>query len=43
MRDDDPREWQRWLALHLPGSPTNAAAVRFFGTPLLIVQIDLDS
>lgn len=43
LRDDDPRERQRWLAQQLPGSANNAAAVRFFGTELLTVRIDLDA
>jgi deazaflavin-dependent oxidoreductase (nitroreductase family) len=43
LSDDDPRERQRWLATHLPGSSSNAAAVRLFGTDLLTVRIDLDS
>ena len=42
LRDDDPRERQRWLAIHLPNSAGNARAVRFFGTQLLTVRIDLD-
>jgi len=42
MSDDDPRERQRWLSRQLP-SASNAAAVRFFGTQLLTVRIDLDS
>jgi deazaflavin-dependent oxidoreductase (nitroreductase family) len=41
--DDDPRARQRWLANQLPGSASNAAAVRLFGTQLLTVRIDLDS
>ncbi|MBZ5572239.1 MAG: nitroreductase family deazaflavin-dependent oxidoreductase [Acidobacteriia bacterium] len=41
--DDDPRERQRWLKSQLPGSASNAAAVRFFGTELLTVRIDLDA
>ena len=40
---DDPRERQRWLAQQHPGSASNAAAVRLFGTQLLTVRIDLDS
>jgi deazaflavin-dependent oxidoreductase (nitroreductase family) len=40
---DDPRERQRWLANQLPSSASNAAAVRFFGTQLLTVRIDLDA
>ena len=42
LRDDDPRERQRWLSRQLPGSASNAAAVRFFGSELLTVRIDLD-
>lgn len=42
LTDDDPRERQRWLAKEVPGSASNAAAVRFFGTQLLTVRIDLD-
>jgi len=41
LSDDDPRERQRWLKNQLPGSASNAAAVRFFGTQLLTVRIDL--
>ena len=43
LSDDDPRERQRWLAQQLPGSASNSAAVRFFGTQLLTIRIDLDS
>jgi deazaflavin-dependent oxidoreductase (nitroreductase family) len=43
LPDDDPRERQRWLAQQHPGSASNAAAVRLFGTQLLTVRIDLDS
>jgi hypothetical protein len=43
LPDDDPRERQRWLSRQRPSSVTNAAAVRFFGTQLLTVRIDLDS
>jgi deazaflavin-dependent oxidoreductase (nitroreductase family) len=43
LSDDDPRERQRWLAKQLPSSASNAAVVRFFGTDLLTVRIDLDS
>jgi len=43
MPNDDPRERQRWLSRQRPSSVTNAAAVRFFGTQLLTVRIDLDS
>lgn len=42
LADDDPRERQRWLAQHVRGSASNASAVRFFGTELLTVKIDLD-
>ena len=42
LPDDDPRERQRWLATQVPGSASNAAAVRFFGTQLLTIRIDLD-
>jgi deazaflavin-dependent oxidoreductase (nitroreductase family) len=42
LTDDDPRERQRWLKIQLPSSASNAAAVRFFGTQLLTVRIDLD-
>jgi deazaflavin-dependent oxidoreductase (nitroreductase family) len=43
LRDDDPRERQNWLAAKVPGSSSNAAAVRLFGTELLTVRIDLDA
>src|SRR5256885_13651017 len=43
LSDDDPRERQRWLANQLPSSASNASAVRFFGTELLTVRIDLDA
>ena len=43
LPDDDPRERQHWLANQSPGSAANAAAVRFFGTQLLTVRIDLDA
>jgi deazaflavin-dependent oxidoreductase (nitroreductase family) len=43
LSEDDPRERQRWLSGQVPSSVTNAAAVRFFGTRLLTVRIDLDS
>ena len=43
LSDDDPRERQRWLAIQAPSSASNAAAVRFFGTELLTVRVDLDS
>lgn len=42
LPDDDPRERQRWLAGQIPASAANAGAVRFFGTQLLTVRIDLD-
>ena len=42
LADDDPRERQKWLAAQLPRSAANSAAVRFFGTQLLTVRIDLD-
>jgi len=42
LSEDDPRERQRWLAQQLPSSAGNAAAVRFFGTDLRTVRIDLD-
>jgi deazaflavin-dependent oxidoreductase (nitroreductase family) len=42
LPDDDPRERQRWLAHEHPGSASNAAAVRLFGTELLTIRIDLD-
>jgi len=40
---DDPRERQHWLAEQLPSSRSNSAAVRFFGTQLLTIRVDLDS
>ena len=43
LRDDDPRERQRWIANQVPGAARNAAAVRLFGTQLLTVRIDLDA
>ena len=43
LDEDDPRERQRWLAQQLPGSRSNSAAVRFFGTQLLTLRVDLDS
>ena len=42
LADDDPRERQRWLAEMVRGSASNARAVRFFGTELMTVRIDLD-
>jgi len=43
LADDDPRERQRWLSQHVRGAGRNAAAVRFFGTQLLTIRIDLES
>jgi deazaflavin-dependent oxidoreductase (nitroreductase family) len=43
LPEDDPLERQRWLAGHVPSSAANAGAVRFFGTQLLTVRIDLDA
>ena len=43
LSDDDPRERQRWLATHLPGSAGNARAARLFGTQLLPIRIDFDN
>jgi deazaflavin-dependent oxidoreductase (nitroreductase family) len=43
LSDDDPRGRQKWLANHVPSSASNSAAVRFFGTQLLTVRIDLDT
>ena len=43
LRDDDPRERQRWLAGRVAGSARNAAAVRLFGTQLLTLRIDLEA
>jgi len=42
LPEDNPRERQRWLARELPGSASNARAVRVFGTQRLTVRIDLD-
>lgn len=42
LPDDDPRERQRWLAREHPGSASNAAAVRLFGTNLLTIRVVLD-
>jgi deazaflavin-dependent oxidoreductase (nitroreductase family) len=42
LRDDDPRERQRWLKSQLPSSAGNSRAVGLFGTQLLTVRIDLD-
>ena len=43
LPEDDPRERQRWLAGQVPRSAANAAAVRLFGTALLVVRVDLDT
>ena len=43
LPEDDPRERQRWLTDKKPGSAGNARLVRFFGTQLLTVRVDLDS
>jgi deazaflavin-dependent oxidoreductase (nitroreductase family) len=43
LTDDDPRDRQHWLRQQLPSSARNSAAVRFFGTQLLTVRIDLDA
>ena len=43
LSEDDPRARQLWLATQLHSSASNAAAVRFFGTQLLTVRIDLDA
>ena len=43
LPDDDPRARQDWLARQVRGAGSNAAAVRFFGTELLTVRIDLDT
>jgi deazaflavin-dependent oxidoreductase (nitroreductase family) len=42
LPDDDPLARQRWLGSQVRGSASNAAAVRFFGTELLTVCVDLD-
>jgi deazaflavin-dependent oxidoreductase (nitroreductase family) len=42
LTDDDPHARQRWLKTQLPNSASNSAAVRFFGTQLLTVRIDLE-
>jgi deazaflavin-dependent oxidoreductase (nitroreductase family) len=42
LADDDPLARQRWLGNHVRGSASNAAAVRFFGTQLLTICVDLD-
>ena len=43
LADDDPRARQEWLARQVRGAGSNAVAVRFFGTELLTVRIDLDT
>jgi deazaflavin-dependent oxidoreductase (nitroreductase family) len=43
LPQDDPRERQDWLARQARGAGSNAAAVRFFGTELLTVMVDLNS
>jgi deazaflavin-dependent oxidoreductase (nitroreductase family) len=43
LSEDDPRARQDWLARQVRGAGSNAAAVRFFGTELLTVRIDLDA
>jgi deazaflavin-dependent oxidoreductase (nitroreductase family) len=43
LAEDDPRARQDWLARQVRGAGSNAAAVRFFGTELLTVRIDLDT
>src|SRR5438874_11253228 len=43
LPDDDPRELQRLLASHVPGSASNARVVRLLGTELLTVRINLDN
>lgn len=42
LLDDDPRERLRWLSPQIPGSSMNVAAIRFFGTQLLTLRVDLD-
>lgn len=42
LADDDPLARRRGLANQVLGSASNAAAVRFFGTELLTVCVDLD-
>lgn len=42
LDDDNPRTRQRRLAEQVRGSASNAAAVRFFGTDLLTICVDLD-
>jgi deazaflavin-dependent oxidoreductase (nitroreductase family) len=39
---DDPRARQRELGRHHPWARINAVGVRFFGTDLLTVRVDLD-
>lgn len=43
LKDDDPRERQRWLGKEKPGSASNSSAVRMFGTDLLTIRIDLEA
>jgi deazaflavin-dependent oxidoreductase (nitroreductase family) len=43
LDDDDPRARQDWLSRQVRGAASNATAVRFFGTELLTVRIDLDN
>ena len=43
LADDDPLERQRWMAQEGIGYRTTDRAVRFFGTELLTVRIDLDA
>jgi deazaflavin-dependent oxidoreductase (nitroreductase family) len=42
LPQDDPRERQQVLARQGVGKRVNAASVRFFGTELLTVRVDLD-
>jgi deazaflavin-dependent oxidoreductase (nitroreductase family) len=42
LADDDPLARQHWLGSQVRGSASNAAAVRFFGTELLTVCVNLD-
>lgn len=42
LPDDDSRARQKWLAGKAPGAAKNAAAVRFLGTELLTVRINLE-
>jgi deazaflavin-dependent oxidoreductase (nitroreductase family) len=43
LPDDDPRARQDWLARQVRSAGSNAVAVRFFGTELLTLRIDLDA